>query len=160
MALPGWFGFGSSVTAWLTHEPELHDERIGELRAMYNDWPFFKTVLSNMDMVLSKTDMAIAERYANLVEDKTLSARVFGLIKVEWQKTVEALQAITGHTEFLADNPALARSIRNRFPYLDPINHLQIQLLARYRDGQADERTQRALHLTINGIAAGLRNSG
>ena len=160
MALPGWFGFGSAVTAWLDLEPTLRYERLSELQAMCIHWPFFKTVLSNMDMVLSKTDMAIAERYANLVADKSLSARIFGLIKVEWQKTVEALQAITGHTEFLADNPALARSIRNRFPYLDPINHLQIQLLARYRNGQADERTQRALHLTINGIAAGLRNSG
>lgn len=160
MALPGWFGFGSAVTAWLEQEPARRNERLAELQAMCSHWPFFKTVLSNMDMVLSKTDMAIAERYANLVTDKSLSARIFGLIKVEWQKTVEALQAITGHTEFLADNPALARSIRNRFPYLDPINHLQIQLLARYRSGQADERTQRALHLTINGIAAGLRNSG
>ena len=160
MALPGWFGFGSAVTAWLDHEPAQRNERLTELQAMCSHWPFFKTVLSNMDMVLSKTDMAIAERYANLVADNSISARIFGLIKVEWQKTVEALQAITGHTEFLADNPALARSIRNRFPYLDPINHLQIQLLARYRDGQADERTQRALHLTINGIAAGLRNSG
>ena len=160
MALPGWFGFGSAVTQWLDHEPVLRDERIGKLKAMYANWPFFKTVLSNMDMVLSKTDMAIAESYANLVTDKALSARIFALIKTEWLLTVAVMQTITGHADFLHDNPALARSIRNRFPYLDPLNHLQIQLLARYRGGQADERTQRALHLTINGIAAGLRNSG
>ncbi len=160
MALPGWFGFGSAIAAWLDQEPARRDERIEELKAMYAQWPFFKTVLSNMDMVLSKTDMAIAESYANLVTDKALSARIFALIKAEWLLTVAALQTITGHADFLHDNPALARSIRNRFPYLDPINHLQIQLLARYRGGQADERTQRALHLTINGIAAGLRNSG
>ena len=160
MALPGWFGFGSAVSAWLHQDAALHDERLAELKIMYAEWPFFKTVLSNMDMVLAKTDMSIAQRYANLLDDKALSERIFALIKAEWQATVAALQTITGNADFLHDNPALARSIRNRFPYLDPINHLQIQLLRRYREGQTDERTQRALHLTINGIAAGLRNSG
>lgn len=160
IALPGWFGFGSAVNQWLNENLALKAARLAELKSMHTHWPFFKTVLSNMDMVLSKTDMGIAERYANLLDDKVLSARIFSLIKAEWQATVSALETITGTSGFLQDNPALARSIRNRFPYLDPLNHLQIQLLRLYREGQADERTQRALHLTINGIAAGLRNSG
>jgi phosphoenolpyruvate carboxylase len=127
---------------------------------MFVEWPFFKTVLGNMDMVLAKTDMAIAARYAELVPDREIATRIFALIQTEYDKTVRALQAITGTTEFLQDNPALARSIRNRFPYLDPLNHLQIQLLRQHRGGQTSERTPRALHLTINGMAAGLRNSG
>jgi len=85
---------------------------------------------------------------------------VFGEISSEWHRTRRALAAITGNDELLADNPTLARSIRNRFPYLDPLNHLQVELLRRYRAGDTDERTKRAIHLTINGVAAGLRNSG
>lgn len=158
IALPGWFGFGSAIESWLAG-PE-RESRIAELKAMFAEWPFFKTVLANMDMVLAKTDMAIAKRYAELVADRDLAARIFDLIHTEWQKTVDALRLITGTHEFLEDNPALARSIRNRFPYLDPLNHLQIQLLRQHRGGHTSERTQRALHLTINGMAAGLRNSG
>ena len=95
-----------------------------------------------------------------MVPDQQLAKRIFAVITTEWQVTVEMLRAITGTTAFLEHNPALARSIRNRFPYLDPLNHLQIDLLRRYRAGQTDERTKRAIHLTINGLAAGLRNSG
>ena len=127
---------------------------------MCADWPFFRTVLANMDMVLAKTDLTIAARYVELVPDQQLRERVFATIKAEWQRTVDMLRAITGASAFLEDNPALARSIRNRFPYLDPLNHLQIDLLRRYRAGQVDEKTKRAIHLTINGLAAGLRNSG
>jgi phosphoenolpyruvate carboxylase len=158
IALPGWFGFGSAITSWLSGAKR--DERLAELKAMYASWPFFRTVLANMDMVLAKTDMAIAKRYADLVEDRETAIRIFELIQSEWQRTVDALRAITGARDFLEDNPALARSIRNRFPYLDPLNHLQIQLLRQHRSGNTSERTQRALHLTINGMAAGLRNSG
>ena len=111
-------------------------------------------------VVVAKTDLAIATRYTDLVLDRELAERIFSIIKSEWQRTVDMLRAITGTTAFLEDNPALARSIRNRFPYLDPLNHLQIDLLRRYRAGQTDERTKRAIHLTINGLAAGLRNSG
>jgi phosphoenolpyruvate carboxylase len=160
IALPGWYGFGSAVQAWLDENAAEKEVRLGMLKSMAIDWPFFKTILGNMDMVLSKTDLGIAQRYADLVPDAALSKRIFSQITEEWQKTVAILEAITGHKGFLQDNPALARSIRNRFPYLDPLNHLQIQLLRQYRKGQADERTQRALHLTINGVAAGLRNSG
>jgi phosphoenolpyruvate carboxylase len=111
-------------------------------------------------MVLAKTELSIAARYAELVPDTALRERVFGAIQAEWQRTVQALFAITGASGFLADNAPLARSIRNRFPYLDPLNHLQIELLKRHRGGQTDPQVQSALHITINGIAAGLRNSG
>ena len=127
---------------------------------MYRTWPFFRSVLSNMDMVLAKTDLAIASRYADLVPDPTIRADVFSRIDVEWHLTRRWLAAITEQPELLADNPTLARSIRNRFPYLDPLNHLQVELLRRHRADGGDDKLLRAIHLTINGVAAGLRNSG
>ena len=160
LSIPGWYGFGSAVERWIDVAPAGREAALASLREMYADWPFFRTVLANMDMVLAKTDLAIATRYTDLVLDRELAERIFSIIKSEWQRTVDMLRAITGTTAFLEDNPALARSIRNRFPYLDPLNHLQIDLLRRYRAGQTDERTKRAIHLTINGLAAGLRNSG
>jgi phosphoenolpyruvate carboxylase len=156
LMLPGWYGFGSAVDAWLAENPD----GLATLRDMDARWPFFHTVLSNMDMVLAKTDLAIASRYAELVPDAELRAQVFARIRDEWARSLRYLQAITGRNELLADNPTLARSIRTRFPYLDPLNHLQVELIRRYRAGQADERTKRSIHLTINGLAAGLRNSG
>jgi phosphoenolpyruvate carboxylase len=154
--LPGWYGFGSAVEAWVERE----GRPLEVLRTMHARWPFFRTLLSNIDMVLAKTDLGIASRYAELVPDRTLREQVFGMIASEWQRSRTWLRAITGQADFLEDNPTLARSIRNRFPYLDPLNHLQIGLLKRYRAGDTDERTKRAIHLTINGVAAGLRNSG
>jgi phosphoenolpyruvate carboxylase len=154
--LPGWFGFGSAVEGWL----ELHEAGLEELREMHRAWPFFRTVLSNLDMVLAKTDLAIGARYAELVPDARLRAEIFARIEAEWQRTRRSLAAITQHGELLADNPTLARSIRNRFPYLDPLNHVQIECLRRHRADPSDERLLRAIHLTINGVAAGLRNSG
>ena len=126
---------------------------------MYREWPFFKSVLSNLDMVLAKTDLAIASRYAELVSDKKLRQQIFSRLSDEWQRARKWLAEITGNAELLADNPTLARSIRNRFPYLDPLNHVQVALLRRYR-AERDERLLRVIHLTINGLAAGLRNSG
>jgi phosphoenolpyruvate carboxylase len=152
LMLPGWYGFGTAVESWKGN--------IEELREMHRSWPFFRSVLSNMDMVLAKTDLAIASRYAGLVPDAKLRAEVFGRIEAEWQRTRRGLGAITERSELLADNPTLARSIRNRFPYLDPLNHLQVELLRRHRADGGDERLLRAIHLTINGVAAGLRNSG
>ncbi len=160
MSIPGWHGFGSAVERWVDAAPEGRESALARLREMYANWPFFRTVLANMDMLLAKTDLAIASRYTDLVPDRELSERIFSNIKSEWQVTVDMLREITATTAFLADNPALARSIRNRFPYLDPLNHLQLDLLRRYRAGQTDERTKRAIHLTINGLAAGLRNNG
>jgi phosphoenolpyruvate carboxylase len=130
------------------------------LREMYEEWPFFRTLLSNMDMVLGKSDMTIASRYAELVADTTLRERVFSRIRQEWQRSVDGLLQITGQQELLEANPALARSFRNRSPYIDPLNHMQVELLRRFRSGETDERTKRAILLTINGVAAGLRNSG
>ncbi len=156
--LPGWYGFGAAVEQWLAREGE--SQGLAELQQMHQAWPFFRTMLSNMDMVLAKTELSIAARYAELVPDTALREQVFGAIQAEWQRSVKTLFAITGATGFLADNTPLARSIRNRFPYLDPLNHLQIELLKRHRAGQTDPQVQSALHITINGIAAGLRNSG
>jgi len=113
-----------------------------------------------MAMVLAKTDLALASRYADLVPDRATRDKVFSTIAAEHRRTIELVQAITGQKALLHDNPTLARSIRDRFPYLDPLNHLQVELLRRYRTGQTDERTKRGIHLTINGLAAGLRNSG
>jgi len=156
LMLPGWYGFGSAVDAWLAENPGGLDL----LREMYRSWPFFATLLSNMDMVLAKTDLAIASRYAALVSDEGLREQIFPRLRAEHRATVQNLLSITGNEHLLQTNPLLARSIRNRFPYLDPLNHIQVELLRRYRAGDREERTRRGIHLTINGIAAGLRNSG
>ena len=157
LMLPGWYGFGSAVDAWLQ---EHGDDGLELLQEMHREWPFFASVLSNMEMVLSKADVAIASRYAGLVTDPELRSRIFGRIRTELESTLSALLRIMGTDELLAGNPQLARSIKYRFPYLDPLNHIQIELLRRYRAGDKDERSRRGIHLTINGIAAGLRNSG
>jgi phosphoenolpyruvate carboxylase len=155
--LPGWYGFGSAVKAWLEAQPS---RGMKLLQAMYREWPFFQMLLSNMDMVLAKSDIAIASRYAELVFDADLRDRVFSRLRAEWQTVVDALPTIMGQESLLQSNPLLARSIRNRFPYLDPLNHMQIELLKRYRAGDSDDDVVTGIHLTINGIAAGLRNSG
>jgi phosphoenolpyruvate carboxylase len=155
--LPGWYGFGAAVNAWLVAQPR---RGITVLQAMYREWPFFQMLLSNMDMVLAKSDIAIASRYAELVPDRELRDRVFSRLRAEWQSTIDALFKIMGQESLLESNPLLARSIRHRFPYLDPLNHMQIELLRRYRAGDTDDDVVTGIHLTINGIAAGLRNSG
>ena len=155
--LPGWYGFGSAVEAWLRREGE---QGLAALKEMHGRWPFLRALLSNMDMVLSKSDMGIASRYAELVPDVALRERIFGAIRREWERSVRYLLAITDHRELLEGNPLLARSFRNRQPYIDPLNHLQVTLLKRFRSGATDETVKRAILLTINGIAAGLRNSG
>jgi len=157
LMLPGWYGFGSAVAAWLEAHP---GDGMDTLQAMYREWPFFQMLLSNMDMVLAKSDIAIASRYAELVSDRDLRERIFSRLRAEWSASIEALLAIMGQDQLLEGNPLLARSIRNRFPYMDPLNHMQIELLKRYRAGDADEDVVTGIHLTINGIAAGLRNSG
>ena len=157
MMLPGWYGFGAAVEALTARKG---DSGLELLREMYRDWPFFRTLLSNMDMLLAKSDISIASRYAELVTDGELRERIFSRIQDEWHRTVRWLLAITGQGELLEANPALSRSLRNRSPYIDPLNHLQVELLRRYRSGETQERIRRAILLTINGIAAGLRNSG
>jgi phosphoenolpyruvate carboxylase len=130
------------------------------LQKMYRDWPFFRTLLSNMDMVLAKSDLALASRYAEMVPDARLRKRIFALVEAEWHLTAQALAQITGEKHRLAENAALQRSMRHRFPYIDPLHHLQVELVRRYRAGQGDERVQTGIHISINGIAAGLRNTG
>jgi len=167
VALPGWCGFGSAIEHFLGKETKVRKERLLLLQRMHKQWPFFRTLLSNLDMVLAKSDLAIAARYVDLVEDKKLGKRIFGLIQAEWQRTNDALTLITGEKKRLASNPSLARSIAHRFPYLDPLNHLQVELMRRYRqqadariDDTGSERVKRGIHISINGIAAGLRNTG
>jgi len=155
--LPGWFGFGSAVKQFIAREG---DSGIAQLQEMCKNWAFFRGLMSNMDMVLSKTDMGIASSYAELVEDVALRERIFGAINGEWESTVEMLFAVTGNATLLQDNPAFARSLLTRTPYIDPLNHLQVALLQRHRAGNNDVLVKRAIHLTINGIATGLRNSG
>ena len=155
--LPGWFGYGSAVRQFVAREGKAG---LAQLQVMYRNWPFFRGLMSNMDMVLSKTDMGIASRYAELVEDAALRGRIFDAIESEWEDSVEMLFAVTGKASLLQDNPAFARSLLTRLPYIDPLNHLQVALLERHRAGDNDEQVKRAIHLTINGIAAGLRNSG
>ena len=160
LMLPGWYGFGLAIETWLDQHAGGAEQGHALLTEMHARWPFFRSMLSNMAMVLAKTDLAIASRYAELVPDVTLREPIFRRIASEHARTIRHVLAITGQATLLDDNPTLARSIRNRFPYLDPLNHLQVELLRRHRGGQTDERTRRAIHLTINGLAAGLRNSG
>ncbi len=155
--LPGWFGFGSAVKRFVEREGKAG---LAKLQAMYQNWPFFRGLMSNMDMVLSKTDMGIASSYAELMHDIAVRERIFGMIAREWEDTLEMLFAVTGNTALLQDNPAFARSLLTRTPYIDPLNHLQIALLQRHRAGDNDEQVKRAIQITINGIATGLRNSG
>jgi len=154
--LPGWYGTGSAFEAWIAEG----DGRLEVLRDLYRRWPFFRTVLSNMAQVLAKSDMGLAAHYSELVEDEALRRRVFDKILDEHQRTIRMHKLITGQDDLLADNPSLARSVFNRFPYLEPLNHLQVELLRRYRSGDDDELVQRGILLTMSGLATALRNSG
>lgn len=160
LTLPGWYGFGSAIQAFV-HRPDKDAKaQLALLQKMYRQWPFFRTLLSNMDMVLAKSDLNLASRYSELVTDTRLRRRIFSVIEAEWHSTVEALNQITGDKQRLEHNSALARSIRHRFPYIDPLNHLQVELVRRWRAGQTDDRVKNGIHLSINGIAAGVRNTG
>ncbi len=169
LMLTGWYGMGSAIEAYLEtgapDAPRSRRSRLAQLREMARDWPAFRTLLSNMEMVLAKSDLAIAARYAQLVPQRALRERIFGAISAEHGRTLAMLKLLT-QRELLADNPTLQASLRERFAYIDPLNYLQIDLIRRHRAAQknpaaeVDKRVQRAIHLTINGIAAGLRNSG
>ena len=165
--LPGWYGFGSAVAAWLdeAENSAARQKRQELLQTMYREWPFFRTMLSNMDMVLSKTDMQIAKAYSHLVKDEACRAAVFAAILEEHARTTTAFETVTGTAGRLANNPRLARALRDRLAYINPLNHLQIELLKRQRTITAalkntDASARRAIHLSINGIAAGMRNTG
>ncbi len=158
--LPGWYGTGSAIETWVGGDSHRRDE----LRDMYTRWPLVRTVFSNMDMVLAKTDLTIALRYAELAHEMDAAPQIMDRIQAEHARSVSWLLDLTGATRLLQDNPALARSIRNRFGYLDPLNHLQVGFLRAHRDGVADpqvaELVARGIQLTLNGLATGLRNSG
>ena len=164
VALPGWCGFGAAVEAFLGTDAARRRIRLALLQRMHRRWPFFRALLSNLDMVLAKTDLRIARRYVELVDDRRLGRRIFAAIEAEWLRAHEALALITGERERLAGNPALARSLDHRRPYIDPLNHLQVELMRRFRrrsDAEAaTDRLQRGIHISINGIAAALRNTG
>ena len=157
LMLPGWYGFGSAVETWIAENPE---QGMPFLRELYQEWPFFRMLLSNMDMVLAKSSIAIASRYAELVPDEALREKIFGRIRREWHLAIETLLDIMGQERLLQGNPLLERSVRNRFPYLDPLNHVQVELLKEHRAQNPDEQVLRVIQLTINGISAGLRNTG
>lgn len=154
--LPGWYGTGTAFEEFI----EATDGGLAVLQDLYTKWPFFRTVLSNMAQVLAKSDLGLAARYSELVDDEALRHRVFDKIAAEHERTIRMHALITGHDNLLADNPALARSVFNRFPYLEPLNHLQVELLRRYRSGDDDELVQRGILLTMSGLATALRNSG
>jgi phosphoenolpyruvate carboxylase len=157
LMLPAWYGFGTAVKAWTSARP---DDGMALLQTMAREWPFFRTLLSNMDMVLAKSDIGIASRYKDLVEDLELREKIFSRVRAEWESSRDALLSILDQRTLLERDPALARAIRDRFPYIDPLNHVQLELLKRHRAGDTDDRVVQGIHLTINGIAAGLRNSG
>ena len=154
--LPGWYGTGAAFEEWVAGG----DGRLEVLQDLYQKWPFFRSVLSNMAQVLAKADMGLAARYSELVADEALRHRVFDKIVAEHDRSIKMLRLITGQDDLLADNPALARSVFNRFPYLEPLNHLQVELLRRYRSGDEDEKVKRGILLTMSGLATALRNSG
>lgn len=171
LPLPGWYGMGTALTRYLEDGGPDHalsrEVRLQRLQAMASDWPFFRTLLSNMEQVLAKTDLAIGLSYAELVTDKKLRKQIFSRIEAEYHATVQIFRDITGH-DLLAHDAPLQAALAERFAYIDPLNHLQVELLRRmrsaptpaHRAGEQESRDQRAIHMTINGIAAGLRNSG
>ncbi|MBR1148681.1 phosphoenolpyruvate carboxylase [Bradyrhizobium sp. AUGA SZCCT0431] len=157
LMLPGWYGFASAVETWIAEHPE---QGMPFLQELYREWPFFRMLLSNMDMVLAKSSIAIASRYAELVPDVALREKIFGRIREEWHSCIGLLLKIMQQERLLQSNPLLERSIRNRFPYLDPLNHVQVELLKEHRAQNPDEQVLRGIQITINGVSAGLRNSG
>jgi phosphoenolpyruvate carboxylase len=162
LLLPGWFGFGSGIEGFLRAGATAAGRRARRqlLGQMLAQWPFFRALTSNMEMVLAKTDIGIGSRYAQLASDRKRGAAIFAAIQDEWKLTVRHWLAISGQRGLLEASPELARNLRNRMPYLDPLNHLQVELIKRHREGRTDERGKRGIHLAINGISAGLRNTG
>ncbi|OAI25526.1 phosphoenolpyruvate carboxylase [Methylosinus sp. R-45379] len=157
LALPGWYGFGSAIARFREGDD---GSKLELLKRMYREWPFFRTLLSNIDMILSKTDLSIARHYAGLVQDHALADRIYGEIEAEWSRSNAALADLTGSSQRLADNPALARSLHHRFPYIAPLNYLQVELIRRFRGGQTGDDIRQGILMSINGVAAGLRNTG
>lgn len=161
-AIPGWFGVGSALSWWVNEcpGPEEKYARIEELRTLYKTWPWFNSVLSNMAQVMAKVEMRLAQRYSLLVKDREVAERIYKTIFDEFELTLEMFALIIESDDLLADNPDLARSVRSRFPYLLPLNVIQLELLRRHRAGDQRTSVSRGIQLTMNGLATALRNSG
>ena len=149
--LPGWYGVGHALCTFT-------DKQL--LREMLAAWPFFAATLDNVEMVLAKSDMELAEQYATLVEDQSMASSIFSRIRAGWQMAHDGLLEVTGQARLLEKNPALDNSIRLRLPYIEPLNLLQVELLRRWRAGERDARVNEGLHLSVAAIATALRNSG
>lgn len=159
--LPGWFGVGSAIEGWLTDGgDDNRAARMRSLQALYAAWPFFRMIVSNMAQVMAKADLELAEQYASLVPDEEARTRIYTRIRSEYELTVQVVLELTGQDTLLDDNPSLARSVRGRFPYLEPLNVLQVELLRRHRTGESDRQVRSGIQLTMNGLATALRNSG
>lgn len=158
--LPGWFGVGSALRTWIDSDDSGTDERLTHLRELHRSWPFFRSVVSNMAQVMAKADLSVAKLYSSLVPDRDDADRIYTMISDEFHLTLEMCLKVTGQDTLVNDNPALALSVRNRFPYLLPLNLLQLELLRRYRAGDTSEDVLDGIRLTMNGLATGLRNSG
>ena len=154
--LPGWYGVGTAFTKWINND----NKNMDILQRMYKEWPFFRSTISNVDMVLSKSDLSIFSEYVKLASDQETAQKIFNEIAKEWILTIDVLKKITGNDVLLADNPELVSSLRNRLPYFDSMNYLQIELIKRSRAGDDSEELKKAIHISINGLATGLRNSG
>lgn len=155
--LPGWFGVGTALKSFIEQDPEKHR---AELRRLYQEWPFFTSVMSNMAQVMSKAEMNLAGQYSTLVSDPEVGKRIHAAIAEEFELTLEMFKEVTGSDQLLADNPELARSVRARFPYLLPLNIIQLEMLRRYRAGDSRSLVPSGIRLTMNGLATALRNSG
>jgi phosphoenolpyruvate carboxylase len=157
--LPGWFGLGTALGSWLKEKPE----GLAELREMYVQWPFFRQLLDNAQMILSKADMDIARRYASLCPDEGLRKEIFGRIEREYLETLSSIRQVSQVQEMLEKEPQLQQSIKLRNPYIDPMSFIQIELIQRLRSNPSEAQAshlQEAILMTINGIAAGLKNTG
>ena len=153
--LPGWYGVGTAFSNFINKDKG----NIEKLRKMYKEWPFFTSLLSNVDMVMSKSDMDIAKEYANLCKEEE-TKKVYEEILREWNLTKQVVLEISEHKEFLEDNTYLTRSLENRLQYFNTLNLIQLELIKRSREGKLPESQINTIHITINGVATGLRNSG
>jgi phosphoenolpyruvate carboxylase len=158
---PGWYGLGSALEAFAARGPA----QATLLREMYRDWMFFRATLDNAQLTLLKGDIKIASHYAALVPEEPVRDRIFGIIRSEFERTERALLAITGQKALLENEPVLARSVQLRNPYIDPINYIQVEMIRRLRaledkQGAEAEAIRAVIELTINGVSAGLKNTG
>lgn len=161
--LPGWFGVGSAVRQWIEAEGDgqkLAEQRLAELRELYRSWPFFRTVFSNMAQVMAKAEMSLARLYADLVADREVAGRIYGIIADEFERTREVYREVTGNADLVSENQRQARSLRRRYPYLLPLNAVQLELLRRYRAGDDSFLVSKTIQVTMNGLATALRSSG